>query len=232
MRIKNTTDLSLEEIREIIRFVKPSGIPHTEYDVRITNTEGYCKGYFMGSAKDTDKSEWKIGMVFPIRSQIVARISRNENDFPIIQNNDIPKRSIKLLFDVYNEKKQQWEEWYHRLPIAISKAYLARKSKDKGKTYRWKERSGGYVSSLILSRREALVHILAHEFRHFWQRHHKGKRGRVWNSRGIYSERDADAYAIRKQREWRKLHEVDIYVEQPDITANGIRDRCAGGRRY
>jgi hypothetical protein len=59
-----------------------------------------------------------------------------------------------------------------------------------------------------LSREEALVHNLAHEFRHFWQKNHIGKRGKVWGARkGASSERDADAYAIRKQRECRALHD-------------------------
>ena len=50
---------------------------------------------------------------------------------------------------------------------------------------------------------EALVFIAAHELRHLW--HYRVPRGyRVWGARGRYSERDADAYAIRKLREWRR----------------------------
>lgn len=66
--------------------------------------------------------------------------------------------------------------------------------------------TGGYISHWTLSREEGLVHVIAHELRHFWQSNHSGKRGRVWSARGQYSETDADAYAIRKQREWRKIH--------------------------
>jgi hypothetical protein len=33
----------------------------------------------------------------------------------------------------------------------------------------------------------------------------------VWGSRGQYSNRDADAYAIRKVREWRKNHNIPLY---------------------
>jgi hypothetical protein len=63
----------------------------------------------------------------------------------------------------------------------------------------------GYLPALLLSREEALVFVMAHELRHLWQ--HKHPRGwRVWGARGRFSERDADAYAIRKVREWRRLN--------------------------
>lgn len=55
----------------------------------------------------------------------------------------------------------------------------------------------------LASRTEALVYLAAHELRHLWQgKHPRG--GRVWGARGQFSERDADAYAIRKLREWRR----------------------------
>jgi hypothetical protein len=63
---------------------------------------------------------------------------------------------------------------------------------------------GGYLPRPALgSRVEALVYVIAHELRHLWQgvvpRGH-----RVWGARGQYSERDADAYAIRMLRAWRR----------------------------
>lgn len=68
---------------------------------------------------------------------------------------------------------------------------------------------GGYLHRPYLANRvEALVYVLAHELRHLWQaRVPKGRR--VWGSRGVFSERDADAYAIRKLREWRKAEQGD-----------------------
>lgn len=63
---------------------------------------------------------------------------------------------------------------------------------------------GGYLPAPdVYSRLEAIVYITAHELRHLWQAKHP-KGWRVWGSRGQYSERDADAYALRKLREWRK----------------------------
>jgi hypothetical protein len=61
----------------------------------------------------------------------------------------------------------------------------------------------GYLSYLLLSRTEDVLLVLAHELRHLWQRKHP-KGWRVWGARGQFSERDADAYGIRKVREYRK----------------------------
>ena len=70
------------------------------------------------------------------------------------------------------------------------------------------EAYGGYLPHLYLDQDEYLVSIIAHELRHLWQGKeywkHKKRHGMVHGSRGRYSERDADAYAIKKQREWRK----------------------------
>lgn len=62
---------------------------------------------------------------------------------------------------------------------------------------------GGYLPRpYFADRTEALVYLTAHELRHLWQaRAPKGRR--VWGARGKFSERDADAYAIRMLRAWR-----------------------------
>ncbi|WP_415907113.1 hypothetical protein [Oleiharenicola sp. Vm1] len=61
----------------------------------------------------------------------------------------------------------------------------------------------GYMDWEACTFEEALVALVAHELRHIWQ--YRNPRGRrVWGSRGRMSERDADAYAIRKMREWRR----------------------------
>jgi len=62
---------------------------------------------------------------------------------------------------------------------------------------------GAYLGVKTYTMEEALVGLIAHELRHLWQK--KVKHGwRVWGAKGQYSERDADAYAIRKVREWRR----------------------------
>ncbi len=67
---------------------------------------------------------------------------------------------------------------------------------------RYKPRRAGYLPWIAFTDEEILVHITAHELRHLWQAKHP--RGyRVWGARGQFSERDADAYAIRMVRLWR-----------------------------
>ena len=62
----------------------------------------------------------------------------------------------------------------------------------------------GYISHTVYNSTEGLVSLLAHELRHLWQA--KVKKGwRVWGAKGQFSERDADAYAIHKVREWRRI---------------------------
>jgi hypothetical protein len=73
--------------------------------------------------------------------------------------------------------------------------------------------TGGYLDHFLLSREEAVVHVVAHELRHLWQA--KIKRGyRVWRARGQFSDTDADAFAIRKTREWRRLCENQMAKEE------------------
>lgn len=71
----------------------------------------------------------------------------------------------------------------------------------------------GYIpGTWILSAEEAMVYVMAHECRHAWQKIHP--RGyRVWGAKGKYSERDADAYAIRMLRAWRR-GECPVEVER------------------
>lgn len=78
-------------------------------------------------------------------------------------------------------------------------------------------RRGGYIDNLMLSRDECLVHLLAHELRHIWQTYHTGRRGKVKYARGNHSERDADAYAIKMQRKWRKIHNIPDYSNIPSF---------------
>jgi len=166
MRLKNTTDLSNEKIREIIRFVKPNGVSLDQVKITIHNVRS--SGHFAGH---TDC----IGYIY-------VRITPKENMFPV----------------------------YHNLRQEYSKSVGI---KDNGEVImKMFTKNGGYLPSLILSREEAFVHLLAHELRHHWQRKHSGRRGKVWGARGRYSERDADAYAIRMQRKWRRMKtEKEVY---------------------
>jgi hypothetical protein len=64
-------------------------------------------------------------------------------------------------------------------------------------------KGNGYIQFTLYTLREVAVFIIAHELRHLWQA--KVKKGwRVWGARGQFSERDADAYAIRMTRAYRR----------------------------
>lgn len=68
----------------------------------------------------------------------------------------------------------------------------------------------GYIPYLAFDQEERIVQVIAHELRHLWQS--KVKKGyRVWGARGRFSERDADAYGIRKVREWRQKHMEELW---------------------
>jgi hypothetical protein len=194
--LQNTTDFTNEKIREIIDFVKPNNLPTSKFDVRVT---GLSDGTFTGYAIPSRE-----------RPVIVLRIGRNEKKFPHYRDYTPkvrrPWRKVILYFEKFNEKTRQYETWHESMP------YQSIKDMEKKISY------GGYISKLILCREEALVSIAAHELRHLWHKNHPGKRGKVWGARGKYSERDADAYAIRKQRKWRKIHApTEVYPEYDNI---------------
>lgn len=79
----------------------------------------------------------------------------------------------------------------------------------------WKPRKA-YLGMAIGNRIELLIMLLAHELRHLWQGQGKGyngpfrvekpkpRKGMVWGSKGRFSERDADAYALHKIRQYRR----------------------------
>ena len=180
MKLQNTTNITDERLRQIIEFVKPNHLPTSTFDIRVTNSSTLYSGAI-----------YPDGYHRSDRPHIIVRITKNENEFPHMEDNTRTTKAVVEKYQKYNDKKGRFETWrrviYEKLP----------KSQHK--------KVGGYIDSLILTREEALVHTLAHELRHLWQKnHHKTKRGKVWGARGHYSDRDADAYAIRKMREWRR----------------------------
>ena len=139
MRLRNYTDIKTEQIRDLIRALRPAGI--SNFDVRISNmgrNGARGRAYTEGSSYH-DRAD-------PF---IVVSVSRQETWSPYIQG---PR--------------------------------------------------GGYLGHTWGTRIEALVWILAHELRHLWQATHS--RGKVYGSKGRFSERDADAYALQMLRRYRR----------------------------
>lgn len=184
MKVVNTTDIPTERLREIIEFCKPNGLPTSKFTVRVTNSSGRYTGKFY----PTGYTE--------TRPLVIARVTPDEKLFPHMVIHQA-RKCHKEYYQKFNVKTGRNETWYH-------KTY---EDNPGGST-------GGYIDCLILTREEALVNIMSHELRHLWQSNHPKKRGKVWGARGQYSDRDADYWAIRKMREWRRLHQpLQIFVD-------------------
>lgn len=143
MRIHITSrDFTREEVADVVRFVRPSGISKFDIEVKNSNRSFAGRAYWNGCSY------------------------HNRTSCPLV---------------VIRIGSKRW------FPMHVTAA-----------------KGSGYIDMDFYSQKEALVGVMAHELRHIWQKNHS--RGRVWGSRGQFSERDADAYAINRLRAWRKAH--------------------------
>jgi hypothetical protein len=202
MRIRNYTDFPVDKIRDIIKFVKPNGLSTSNFDIKVTNASHNHCGVFYEKGGYSTKPK---AMGTADRPLIIARITKNENEYPHFTEYQRTRR-VTLYWDQYNERKEKWQIWHHHKNI--SKCNVKKTAEH---WYNWRitklKDTGGYIDNLILSREEALVHVLAHEFRHYWQTNHLGRRGKFRGERRSgCSDTGADIYAIRKVRAWRRLH--------------------------
>jgi hypothetical protein len=134
MKLKNTSGIADDLIREMVKFCRPSGIANFEITVKHTHHGG-------------------SGRAYPSQSRVLI---------------NAPHSKSRLR------------------PVA--------------------ER-GGYLPMPVMTGEEKLLWLLAHELRHLWQQRVPSGR-RVWGARGKFSERDADAYALRALRHWRRGQEM------------------------
>lgn len=163
MRLRNTSGLPDDLVREVIRFVRPAGIAN--FDVMVKRSSGTFAGMSYGHGN---------GYHMTADPFVTVRIG-DDSKFPFFVRGD-RKDHPGGAVTVYSDGR----------PPTVSKPH----------------RQGYLTIGWITSRMEALVMTMAHELRHQWQRTHS--RGRVWGSRGKYSERDADAYALKMLRAWRR----------------------------
>jgi hypothetical protein len=204
MRLENYSIIHYEKIREITQFVKPNNLPTPVYDIVIKNGNG--SGYLRPSVDLIIKYN-----LFPKRdanytatskrTKILATVD-NKSKFPIKCYE--PFRTVELHWEQYDEKKQEWITYYNHRSVPVTRAYRKKHRHNNGNSNSSGNISGKYLPCLLLSKEEAFVLILAHEYRHFWQVNHQTKRSKVWGARGQFSERDACWYAIRKVRKWRR----------------------------
>lgn len=167
MRLRNTSGLPGELIREVIRFVRPAGI--SKFDVMVKRSSGTFGGmsYAEGSGYHMTADPF-----------VTVRVG-DADKFPFFAQGDRADHKGGAV-TTYSDGR----------PPKISKP-----------------QTKGYLTiGWLYSPIEALVMVMAHELRHQWQRSHS--RGRVFGSRGRYSERDADAYALKMLRAWRREHGI------------------------
>lgn len=155
MRLQNFTSVETSRLKEIIRFVVPSGV--SKFDISFKNSSrGWCARAYVHGSSYHEENLIKRGL----------RHRSYQAYTPLVVIN-VPPFSRYRKPNVSNN-------------------------------------GGGYLRSVQFSHEEDIVHLVAHELRHLWQGKVKSGR-RVWGARGQFSERDADAYAIRKVRQWRRL---------------------------
>jgi len=98
--------------------------------------------------------------------------------------------------------KSKGGKWQSSIPYVVIGCSKLRAERKWTRPYKFVEH-GAYLGNVVFSNVEAIVDLVAHELRHLWQA--RVKRGyRVWGARGQFSERDADAYALRIVRAWRR----------------------------
>lgn len=166
MRVKltNYTKVPAELIRDMIRFVTPSGV--TGFDISFKNAGDGClhgRAYTHGTCYHKRNGKCPPLVVIQVPKWYGAKDAAYRNKYCIAPGAGNPRRE----------------------------------------QCRKRQSCRGYMPHECWTDHERLVDIIAHELRHLWQR--RVKRGhRVWGARGQFSERDADAYAIRMTRAWRR----------------------------
>jgi hypothetical protein len=192
MRLVNYSKIPDEKITEYFDFCAKP-LGLTTMKVVCKNTK-HVRG-FCGFSFSDRKEIW-IGVGDP---------SRDKQTYPYILGTD------KVVID--SNDRWQWNTG--------KKAYEVKPG------YVDKFRENSHLPILILSKEEYIIHLMAHELRHHWQQKRRPRFEWVFGSNngklskfGI--ERDSNVFALRMLRQWRKLHAVDIYLEQPDMLVAAI----------
>jgi hypothetical protein len=189
LRLRNSTDFPDMKIREIIEFVRPKDLPTLSFYVKVKYSDAKVRG-MLGLNSECFKNPAAIGTKYI--PSILCCVYRSGSIYPFRTDNR-PRKVVGLDYDEYNVKIKDWVTISVIQPVGTKH----------GST-------GGYIDRLVLSAEEEIIHNFAHELRHLWQFNHHEKRGKAWGARGRFSERDADAYAMRKTREWRRKNTMTV----------------------
>ena len=119
----------------------------------------------------------------------------------VVKPSNVTKFDISIKNSAWGNKgKAYWDGCsYHSNSDPLITVGLCKTTKFPYRTVEGK----GYLGITCYTMKEIALLIIAHELRHMWQA--KIKKGyRVWGSRGQFSERDADAYALQMLRRYRR----------------------------
>ena len=179
MRLKNSTAIPDAVVRDIIRAVKPHAIGGFDFTLRNARGKSWGGHAYPAGSHYHDR-----------RCPFVSLLLGGPEHFPQAPSGP----------PVFGGGVRTFFKYDGGYPVKAADGHAAIFSEDV------RPYSKGYLPRPWLADQvEALVYLAAHELRHLWQA--RVPRGhRVWGSRGQYSERDADAYAIRQLRAWRRAH--------------------------
>lgn len=206
MRVKNTTNIPAEIVRDVIRFVRPPGI--SNFDVMLRNSTGrYVAGraYTQGSGYHSRAVPFIVCRVptetLP-RWEITREMGGRMRRFTTAER----ERPIAM-------KGEKWTR--KNVPVYPLMLSPYQRGQLRGKRY--------YIANRI----EHLVYIVAHELRHLWQA--KGgsrRRGMAHGARGQFSEIDTESFAIRMLRAWRRHVATAATPAKPQLP-NSEADKAA-----
>ncbi len=162
-------------------------------DQKILNYIEFCKPFEINKLKVVihKAKQYSHGLSNKTNKQIDVWMVDGNTKYPQIRDYGNLRKKIELYYDKYNKVTKKWQTMKHWHNVPTGKR-------------------NGYLPILLLNRDEDLIHIIAHELRHQWQYRKPFKSQYVYAARrktSDYSyETDCDAYAIKKIREWRRVH--------------------------
>jgi len=206
--IQNTTHFTNDQIKYMIDFVNPfDGSELSDLAFTVTEAQSALQNLLIRIIYESERDEeffddGRSGSYIPCMTNfgpIITAIIPNskEINFPTYSNYSVLK--------LFEEKK-----------LKVTKGAM--------KELRQARYEIGHSVIVYLSFEELLIRIIAHELRHHWQELNKNfkkkikmkintkTKEKIKKQIKLEREKDADRYAVRQVRLWRKLHHVkDAY---------------------
>jgi hypothetical protein len=188
--IQNTTEFTNDKIKYIIQLVDPLLVP--EFDsFKLTPLNLRIRIIYESQRDNEFLDNNCLGSYIPERFYI------NKHGFRCVE-----KAIISIILPDPTSIKFPSYSNFATIEYAESKGVPI--TKELIKELRQATMKEGNVIIVLLSSEENLVFTIAHELRHHWQ--YITPLGKLCNKSKIEQEKDANSYAIKQVRLWRKLH--------------------------